>query len=300
MLKYVSFRVAAFIVRRLPLGAAYLLATVLARMAYRGRRRLAANVRDNVRHVSAPGTSDRDIEASVRDVFGNVAKYYVDLLRSAGFDSATIDRERLIDRGYHHLAAAHARGRGVVIVSAHIGNPELAIQAMVHRGLPVLVLTEPLEPPALSRFIDEGRSAAGHRFLPATYDNLKEAFRTLRAGGAIAVMFDRDIQGRSIVIDVCGAPMRVPTGAFDLAHRTGAEVVPVFTRRRVDNRTDAVIEPPIEMPRTGDRDADVRAGVTAAFARLEPYLRAEPGQWLVLERLWDIDKTRDPSGDGLY
>lgn len=287
MLKYAVFRLAAACVRLAPLRVSYVAACRVGDLAYLLNRSARANVRDNVRHALGREASPERIDGAARAVFRNVVKYYVDVLRMRDLDPRRLDQHRMIDVGFENLTEAVARGRGVVIASAHYGNPELAIQVLVNRGLPTLILTEPLQPPALSRFIDATRSAAGHRFVPATYANLKEAIRTLRSGGIIAVMFDRDIQGRAIVVDVCGAPMSVPVGVFELARRTGSPVVPVFTRRRVDDRVGAVIDPPIDVRRTDDRDADVRAGVVEIFRRFEPYLRAEPGQWLVLERLWD-------------
>ncbi|HWO93588.1 MAG TPA: lysophospholipid acyltransferase family protein, partial [Dehalococcoidia bacterium] len=166
-------------------------------------------------------------------------------------------------------------------------NPELAIQALLARGYPVFALTEPLEPPALSRFLDERRSAAGHRFRAATYAALKEAMRTLRAGSNIALMFDRDIRGRSITIDLCGAPAQVPVGAVEFALRTGAPIVPVFIHRRVDQRFDVWIEPALHVGNAGDREARVRETVRELFRRFEAHLRCDPGQWMVLERIWD-------------
>lgn len=286
MLKYVAFRLAAAAVERLPLALAYTLAGLAARIAYR----LNAAGRDaaghNMRHVLGPDASDERVDAEARRAFRTAALYYVDLLRMGRLDPAQLDRDRVIVHGFEHLTRAVAQGRGVVICSAHVGSPELAVQVLAARGIPVLVLTEPLQPPALSRFVDRLRSKPGHRFRPANFETLKEALRTLRAGGVIAVMFDRDIQGHGIVIDLCGAPASAPTGAVHLAMRTGAALVPVFTRRRVDQRLDVTIEPALELTGTGG-DAGLRANIEALFARFIPHLRADPGQWMVLKRVWD-------------
>ncbi len=299
MLRYLAFRLAGAAVIWLPLSVGYALASWSTGLAYLLNREGRAAARANMRHVLGNDASAAQVEAETRRVFRNVLAYYVDLLRTRRLRPVNFDRARIIDHGYENLTGAIEAGRGVVLCSAHFGNPDLVGQVLLSRGVPALVITEPLQPPALSRFFDAQRSAHGHRFLPANRATLREALRTLRSGGVVGVMFDRGIQGRTIVIDLCGAPASVPVGAVELAQRTGAAIVPVFTRRRIDKRFDVWVEPPLDLARTGDRSADTRANVEALFARFVPYLRADPSQWLALRPVWS-DRASPPGGDPLY
>jgi KDO2-lipid IV(A) lauroyltransferase len=72
-----------------------------------------------------------------------------------------------------------------------------------------------------------------------------------------------------------------------LAVHTGAQVVPAFSHRQGPGRNEVWIEPPLSLERTGDEEHDVRAITEKILARFEEYLRRDPGQWMVLEPVWE-------------
>jgi KDO2-lipid IV(A) lauroyltransferase len=82
-----------------------------------------------------------------------------------------------------------------------------------------------------------------------------------------------------------GRPALLPSVHVALALRTGAVLMPAFAHRD-GNVLRAVFEPELELPRTGDRDADVREGVRRWAAVLEPHIRVAPEQWSVFEAVW--------------
>jgi KDO2-lipid IV(A) lauroyltransferase len=154
-----------------------------------------------------------------------------------------------------------------------------------------LALTEPLDPPALSRLVHRLRSSSGHTFLPVNLTNVKATLRYLKAGGMIALMCDRDIEGRSLRVPFFGSPASVPVGAVELATRTGAPLVPTFSHRRNNNHYEVFAEPAVELARTGDPQADLETNVRRLLERFEPHVRRDPGQWTVLEAVWEDRKT---------
>jgi phosphatidylinositol dimannoside acyltransferase len=81
----------------------------------------------------------------------------------------------------------------------------------------------------------------------------------------------------------------MPTGPIEVAVRTGVPVLPCFSARRGKYGIEAWVEEPLELKRTGDAHADVIAGTREYIERLERRLRAEPGQWAVIERIWGHD-----------
>ena len=297
MLKYLAFRIASAILEHLPLRACYALTSPFALIPLYLNRRARHAVQDNMRHAIGPGASHHRVQQETRRVFRTALLYYVDLLRMRRLTSELVLRDRIILHGEPFIREAQAQGRGIIFASAHFGNPELAIQSLVALGVPTIALTEPLHPPALSRFIEGLRTSAGLNFRPVSYHALKDALRALRHGSAVGVMIDRDIQGRSIVIDVCGAPATVPVGAVEFATLTGAAILPVFTHRRPDGRLDVFIEPPLDLIRTGNAPTDLLANVRQVFASFEPHIRADPGQWMALSPIWGV-RTPTPGTMG--
>ncbi len=286
LLKYFVFRAGASIVPRLPLPVAFAAASwagALACALLPGKRH---DVSDNLRHVLGADADPATVGVEVRRVFQSVAKYYVDLLASTRFNVEALRRRGVRAEGLEHLHAELDAGRGVILASAHYGCPEIPLQAARAWGLRFLVLAEPLEPPQLSDLFVGLRAAHGHRTLTVSYASLKEAMRTLRRGGIVLLLVDRDIQGRGVSVPYFGVETTMPTGAVELARATGASLVPVLSRRLRDGGAVVTLQPALRLERTGDRQADAQANVAALLQRFEAQIRADPGQWLVLQSLW--------------
>lgn len=288
MWKYVLFLLAIRTLGRLPVPVSYFIAARLADLTYLCHKGLRRRVWANMRQVLGANTPKRRLRQAAREVLRNTARYYVDLMRIPHLDVDDFRRHKLRYHGHEeNLVPALASGRGVILAGGHFGSPELAMQALLSVGVRVLALTEPLRPQALSRLVDGLRSSQGHIFLPVNISSVKAVIRTIRAGGAVGLMCDRDIEGRSITLPLCGAEARVPVGAVELAMRTGAIIIPIFAHRLRGDRFEAYMEPPLEMVNTGDPEADLRANVARLLARFEEHLRRTPGQWIVLERVWE-------------
>jgi KDO2-lipid IV(A) lauroyltransferase len=116
---------------------------------------------------------------------------------------------------------------------------------------------------------------------------LKETVRRLRGGGLVALLIDRDVGNTGVPIEFCGEVTRMPLGAYELALRAGADILPAWSLREPGYRFRATIGPPLAISRTDDFDADVRAVACQVLDLLEQRIRSAPGQWAVLERVWD-------------
>lgn len=288
MWKYVLFLIAIHTLGRLPLRAAYAVAQVVGRIVYwlsPGSRR---NVINNLRHVMGKEAPERDVRAATRGVFVNVAKYYVDLVRMPHMVVDDFFRRRLRYHGFdEHILPAVASGKGVVALSVHLGNPELGVQGMLPMGVKVLALTEPLEPARLSRLVDSLRATGGHSFAPVGFGGVRRIIQTLRQGGVVALMGDRDIHGPKASLPFFGEETMIPTGPIEVALRTGATVIPSFCIRTEQGGIEAYLEEPLELAQTGDMERDVRTSTLRFLARVERRLREHPDQWVVLESIWD-------------
>jgi lauroyl/myristoyl acyltransferase len=285
---------------RLPLPALYAIADVVAWAGYRIATGPRENVLSNLRHVMPPDAPGREVERAARQVFRNVAYYYAEMAYMPRLSPQKFFDERLTAHGIDELLRpAIATGRGVIMLSVHFGNPEIVGQGLIPLGIKVLALTEPLDPPRLSRLMDRLRSSHGHEFAPVGVGSVKRVLKTLKQGGVVVLMGDRDIKGPRQKLPFLGCEAWMPTGPFEVAVRTGAIVIPSFSYRRRD-KFEALMEEPLDIKNTGDMEADARDGALQFLSRFELHLRKEPGQWAVLERVWnDPELKPDPeSADG--
>ena len=286
MLAYLALWVWIRVLGRLPLRALYGLADVAGTLAWYGSPRLRRVTLDHMRRVSAEATPRRNARAA-RGCVRSAARYWADMARAAHLpDADALDRLESVE-GVEHFFEAYDSGCGVLLLSAHLGNPELLGRAIGALGFDVLVLTEPLSPPRLHDLVHEVRQAPGVRFVPADRGGVRLALEQLRAGRILAVLADRDVLGTAPSRPFFGEPARLPSGAVELALRTNAEIVTGFARRAAGSRMRVTLDPPIELERSGDRAADVEAGMLRITRALEAGIGRSPEQWFALHPVWD-------------
>jgi KDO2-lipid IV(A) lauroyltransferase len=172
------------------------------------------------------------------------------------------------------------------MISAHLGAPEHLVRAAGAVGLDVLVLTEGLEPPRVNEFVHRMRQRPGVRFVEADLAGVRDALTHLRRGGLVAILADRDIQRNGREVAFFGERTRLPSGPIELALRTGAAVIPGVGLRLGPARYAASMMAPLDLQRTGSREADIQAGMQAMAHALEECVERAPDQWFVLRAIW--------------
>lgn len=294
--KYWVLWLAYRLLGRFSLKTLYGIANLVGTGAFVFRHSARAAVMANMRQVMGPDASRAEVRRTSLEVFRNATRYYADLLHAPRLDIKRFRAEQVELEGVDYLTDAQESGRGAVIVSAHFGSPELAVQALAAEGFSFFGLTEPLRPRQLSEFTHRLRSKHGHEYRTVSFGGIKEAVQRLRSGGLVAVLMDRDVAGTGVPMQFCGRETRIPTGAVDLALRTNSDVIPAWAWRIDGYRFQTRIGPPLELIRTGDAKRDVLTNTQRLLALFEGHLRAYPGQWAVLEAIWDDEPEPTPSG----
>lgn len=294
MFKYLALLFSYKTLSWLPTPAAYFIADIVGTIMYYLRPGLRRNVQRNMRQVMGVGAPAGEIRATSRRVMRNAARYYADLVRTPRLDIHRFYEERInVVSGLEELREAIATKRGVIVVSAHYGNPEVVLQVAVVLGIPAFSLTEPLKPQRLCDLVHKLRGSHGQVFRPLSLAAVREAIRWLREGHAVPLLCDRDIQNSGLLMPFFGAETRMPVGATELAMRTGALVVPMSCRRTKGGRFDLFGEPALEMIHTGNQEEDVRTNTLRIVAAMERGIRQDPGQWIVLESMWEPRKAAE-------
>jgi KDO2-lipid IV(A) lauroyltransferase len=244
--------------------------------------RASAGARDAVREnlsIVAPDRPDR--EQLVRQTFIEQVRHYIEIFRLARLDHQKV-RDTVVTTGWERFEAAVARGRGVILGSAHIGPVSVCGQIIVANGYDITLPIEK-ETGELARAVNRARTRMGLRFVET--DSAVGIARILKRGGILGVLADRAVTGVGERVPFFGRPALLPSAHVALALRTGAVLLPAFAHRD-GNVLRAVFEPELELRRSGDRDADIRDGVRQWAAALEPQIRVAPEQWSVFEPVW--------------
>ncbi len=201
------------------------------------------------------------------------------------------DRFRVEVEGTEHMPAE--AGRGILFVTAHIGQWELSSHLASHRlGRPVHVVREEELDPESQRFLEEllrERSEGVTTHFASDDPRLGLALaEALRRGEIVALQGDRPrAGGRTHVARLFDRPLALPVGPAALARATGAALLPVFSFREDRYTFRLLVRPEIRVARTTDRDADVAGATDALASEIEWAIRRAPHQWFCFRPLWD-------------
>jgi len=241
----------------------------------------APAARRNVRANLAVIAPERNGRGLVRRIFVEQTRNYVEIFSIPRLDPKTF-LAGIRAEGWEHVAKAYEQGKGVILASAHLGPVSVVGQMVIAHGYPVALPIE-AEHSEFQRAVNRARGGAGLQLIST--ETPLGVFRTLREGKVLGILADRAVTGVGQRVKFFGRDALLPSAAVVLSIRTGAPLVPSFAGRS-DGMLTAVFEPPLELPNTGDRQADVREGVQRFALVLERYVQRHPEEWTVFEDFW--------------
>jgi|GEM_PF-329820 len=286
---YGLYRLAGILARLFPPRLAYWMAGWGGGLAYKLSPRLRRTAGDNMRHVLGPDATEAQVQAHVRGICTNMLKNYYDLLRADRLDPDEIKKVAQID-GADHLLDILARGRGVIMVTAHLGNLDLVMHLPSVYGIPVTGVVEHIKPERVYRYFLEQRTSHGLHLIPSDGPMIG-LIRALKQGEIVGLSCDRALTDNGYRVNFFGAPALLPDGAVRLALRTGTPLLAGFTERLPDNTFHITIEPvlrPEGVPHKSESEADVTAGMEQMAAIMERYISRHPEQWTLSVPIWPV------------
>ena len=285
---YWLHRLAGAIASVVPRVVAYQLVEWLTSQALFLYRRQKRNAIRNMRRQLGAGRESRDAERVVDRVFVNYGKYMVDLLRVPSLRPEHLKRQ-VIAYGLDQIDLAFADGRGLIVVTGHIGNWDLAGATLAAMGYPVNAIVDTLEPPRWNDEVQAIRMRLGINPVPLE-GGPKEMLRCLRRNEILGILIDRPLADDGVPVRFFGAETRIPAGAATLALRTGAGIVTAVVVRE-SNYYVAHIGPLIRPEPTDDRAADVQRLTQRCMDQLEAWIRRYPEQWYMFRDMWPVERS---------
>jgi KDO2-lipid IV(A) lauroyltransferase len=238
--------------------------------------------------MAFPEKTNREIDRLARSTFKMLGKNAGDILRSSRIKDLKGLEEFLITEGLENYEAAHAKGKGVIFLTCHLGAFDLQITNMAMRGLNPNIIGTPLKDKKLNELLWNYRNL--HGAIPIARG--KETFRMikiLKSGGSVALLIDQDTKVKTVFVDFFGKQAATPAGATILALKTGAAVVPTYIYLGEDELQHMQILPEIPMIVTGDEEEDIRMNTQMLTRFIEEKIRKHPEQWVWMHERW---KTR--------
>ena len=286
-MRYRAFRIAQFLARRTPRRVGYWIGDVISwyhfRFDARSRNDVLANLAI-IHEASGQALTPQQLHHEAREVFRNFAKYIVDFFSL--FHLSDEQRRKLIDIAElpDLIRQSLQRGKGVITVTAHMGNWELGGAAMCMCGFKVNAVALVQADAKLNELFQSQRLARGMQIILMGHA-AKPALRALRRNEIVAVLGDRDFTAARLTVNFCGRPARLPHGPARLAVATGATLIPAIMLRNTDDTFRFVHAEPIVPD-----GLSVEAVAERLAKALEGFVSQYPTQWFIFYRFWDIEQ----------
>jgi len=249
------------------------------------RRQIAL---DNVHQALGAHVTPREEKRIVRESYKNLGRTLMEFCRIPRLNPNNLPRLVEIE-GLAKVEQGLAKGRGVVLITAHFGNWELMPPAMALRGYPLRVVVRPMDWAPLDMVVSEVRSTRGTKLI-SKWQGMSEMLSALRQGEAIGILMDQNTVAREgVFVDFLGRPACTTMGVALAAIRTGALVFPVHIVRLGKGKHRIFVGDEIPVITTGDLHRDIETNTARFSQALESFIRAHPDHWLWLHQRW---KTR--------
>lgn len=257
----------------------------------RRHRNVAIN---NLTYVFGYEKSPTEIRQMARRVFANLVRILFEIGWAYRSSPREVVRHIRFD-GLIHLHQAYRKGRGVMVLTGHLGNWELLSDAAGMLGYPINVIYRPLDFKPLDRFFEHLRGRSGARLFSKARA-MRKVLRSLQNNELVGILLDQNsVRRAGVFVDFFGKSACTNKGLALIAQKTRSPVVPIFLVRE-DDKYRMVMGPEIPLVLTGDKNRDT-AENTRQFNRvLESMIRRYPEQWFWVHRRW---KTR-PLNEAAY
>ncbi|HYF21947.1 MAG TPA: lysophospholipid acyltransferase family protein [Caulobacteraceae bacterium] len=176
-------------------------------------------------------------------------------------------------------------GRAVVFISGHFSNWEVMPATIVESGVTCLMTYRAANNPYVDRRIKEGRFRYGVRLFAPKGDSARELMEAMGRGESIALMNDQKFN-QGLAGTFFGHPVHTAPGPTRLALKFATVLQPMSVQRTRGARFRVIVHDPIELEVTGDRAADIEAGVRRVNAFMEERVRERPEEWFWVHKRW--------------
>lgn len=280
----------------MPRGLARLWARLLAIKVYLVFGRLRRVGMRNLQ-MALPGLDAAERRKILRGVYRHLGWQLVEFCRMTRYTPEN-SRDWMSVEGLEHYLAAQAKGKGVLVITGHLGAWELSSFYHSMMGHPMGMVIRRLDNRRLDAYVNGIRCMHGNYVLHKD-DFGRGLLTAMRKGGTVGILMDTNMtppQGEFVKffgIEACTA-----TGLAHVARKTGAAVLPGFMLwEPAKKRYVLHFGPEVQIPHTANVAADIHEGTQLCTTVIESWVRRYPDQWLWIHRRW---KTRPPGEPPLY
>ena len=267
--------------RKLTITFGKLFGTLVYVLAVQRRRLALRNLR-----FCYPEWHDVEIRKLARRVFENFGITFIEMCQSAFISWEKLSRRYKVN-GEEYLINALKANKGILIITAHIGNWEVAQHYMNNFKKPFSVVATRMKQAWANRLLNHLRSRFGNTVIDKK-GGLPNIMQALRRGEIVALLIDQSRRKQGIEVTFFDREATATPAAALLAMRCKSTVLPMFCVRDDDGQLTVHMKPPLETIRTGDLRRDLQTNTQIMMNAVEEMVREYPDQWFWNLKPWKV------------
>ncbi len=280
-LEAIGYDFAQFLARRFPIDAVSDFGAFLFRTL--GPLTSAHAVAETNLRIVFPNATDAEIAALLRAQWDETGRWVAEF---PILDRISVEKARVEIVGGERLTQLAANREPAVLISGHFSNFEIMALAIMRCGVKCQVTYRAFNNPYVDKRMAEGRRSYGvELFAPKGLKGARALFRAIERGDSISLMTDQKFNG-GVAAPFFGKIAMTAPGPSTYALHHGIPLVPMSVQRTGKARFKVTVHEPFRLEDTGDRDADIEAGIKRINAFLEDRIRERPTEWFWVHKRW--------------
>ncbi len=245
-------------------------------------------------HIAFPELTEAERDAVIRKMVRNLGWMAAEFARFPKYSKENIEEIVVLD-GNENFLEGRKLGKGVLILTGHIGAWELSSFAHALYGYPLHFMARPLDNQRIDALVNSYRCASGNRTIFKN-ESARVMLKILKDAGTIGVLADQNtMPDEAVFVDFFGKLASTTTGIARVALHTDAAVVPGYAVWDESiGKYRLRFEPAMELIRTGDVERDVRENTQRFTKVLEDIIRKYPDQWVWVHGRWSVRPKGEP------
>jgi len=280
MFKRLLYKFGQLLANHLPIKISYTIANVICDFQYLFSFKDRCTVKNNLDKILGEGKYNPQI---IREMFRNFGRYLVEFFKMEKMVDSKFIQKMVRVNGLHYVDKVLEKGRGCIVLTAHIGNWELGAVLLSKLGYPLVVVALPHNERPVNNFFNQQREMHGNIVVP-TKMAIRKCSEALIKNKLVGLVADRVFSSKGTVVDFFGHQALLPKGPAMFSFKLGAPIIPVFLIRQKDGTFILTFKEPIDPPRNKE-NIEEEEGVLNLIRQythvIEQEIRKYPEQWLM-------------------
>ncbi|MCX7780726.1 MAG: lysophospholipid acyltransferase family protein [Negativicutes bacterium] len=271
------------------LGMGKVLGHIYYHAAAKQRRRALAQIQESL------GLSGAAAERIIRSLFVKLGRTFLEVMYTPALNKENIERYIEIENA-QYLTDAVAQGRGVVFLTAHIGNWEWLGARLAMAGYPMASVIKRQPNDQHTRILNEYRRMTGIEIFARGTTEIVGAAKALKNGKVLGFLADQDGGHDGIFVEFLGKMASTPQGPAVFARKFKCPIIPTFIVRRPEGGHKIIVHPPVEWQEYDTEDRTIYELTKTLTLLTENFIRQYPDEWLWFQKRWNT-KYQGPAAD---